>query len=688
MSKKTLQQLNKLIEDSTNTDKALNAEQRTNVQLFLGNHFSKTKEFLERSMQDIDADNSKKVRVTKNHIFKISEYIINSILTTSGDVGIFPLNQREVQDVKSAELHNSVFSKWKDDNSFEELMRELAYQFVVPGEIASKRFWNPNKGEIIEKIPYLDEKTGETKFQVRRAGDAEVELIYPWDLKRPEGSKRASDMPWIGYEKLIDVKELKSQIDDEDLKEKIQDGPDETFKIIDPTTGRYSDCKGKTTLREIYYKPNQEHPNGYYYIFTKDLLLFEGELPEGHPFPIKIKGFTNIPTSPRSVSIIRQLRPLQVEVNRGASSQALVQLSMGLPKVVTFAGASLESGGMKAGLRHYKTNGLQAPTIISGQSGVQFVESMNQAISEMYQIANVPELNEDKNPSLDPQTAMYVSLKDKKRFSLYAQKFQEYIREMVKDVLALKKMYMDDRELVQVVGRSEIANISEFKNSSPMGYQIKLVEVSDDLASTMGKYLNIRDLLQYGGTSLNGEQVALLGKNMPFLNDEKMFESQLTNANNLENIKLGIERGEPLEPSMQDDTEYLLPKLQLRTREPSFRFLAPEIQERYMYWIQTLEQMQAQKLIQVKQLQSSMIPTSGSEVPLPIYQDVPNSSGGVKSERVKVPYDSLMDLVEKLKTQGMSLQTVDGYQDTNQANIAQQYNQVVPQEQQMPIINN
>ncbi|MCT4641593.1 MAG: hypothetical protein N4A33_04795 [Bacteriovoracaceae bacterium] len=680
MPKKSIKDLNKLIEDSTSTDKILNEEQRTNIQLFLGNHFYKTRESLSRSLENIDTDNSKKIRITKNHIYKISEYIINAILSTAGDVGIFPRNASEVQDQKSAELHNSVLSKWKEDIGFEELLRDMAYQFVIPGEIVTKRFWNPNRGEIVGEEIRINEMGEQVSIPVR-AGEVEVELIYPWDLKRPTNSKRLEDMPWIGYEKMVSTKELQSQVDDPDLKKQIRDSEDETFKVIDPTTGIYRESKGRTLVREVYYKPSAVYPNGYYYIFTKDIILYEGELEPGHPFPIKVKGYTNIPTSPRSVSIIRQLRPLQVEVNRGASSQALVQLSVGLPKVVTLAGSTIESGGMKSGLRIYKSNGMQAPVIIPGQSGAQFVDSMNQAITEMYQISNVPEIAEDKVGGLDPQTAMYIALKDKKRFSLVAKKFQEYVKDLIKDVLTLKKIYMNPAEIVQVVGRSEAINVSEFKNAKPIGFQIKLEDVSDDIASTMGKYINIRDMLQYGAGAMNGEQVALLGRNMPFLNDEKMFESQLVNYDNYVNIQLSIERGEQIVPTMNDDADYLLPKLQLRTRRPDFKFLEPQVQQMYGYWIEQLELMQAQKAQQLKVMQSQMIPTSGGNVPIPIYQDVPNSTGGFKSERIKVPHDALVDLVKKLQSQGATLETMNELQDVNASNIAQLYNQQQPEAQ-------
>lgn len=671
---KDLQQLNRLFDDSTEADKRLNAEQRTNIALYMGNHFMKTKEQLSRVLDESNADQKSKIRITKNHIYKIIEHIVNAILSSASDVKIMPQNENELQDQKAAELHAAIWEKYKKDSKFKDKIRKLAYDFAIPGEMVVKIFWNPNKGAVVGSEPIMDENGAVKGERPIFAGDVEIERIFAWDLKRPDNAKSLEDSHWLGYEKMVDTKELKAQVKDKAIRDAISSTEDDTYKIFDPTTGIYSQARNKTLLREIYCKPDAENPKGYYYIFTQKGIIFQGELPFGR-FPIKVKGYNEVPTSPRSVSVIRQLRPLQVEVNRGASSQALVQMTVGLPKIIMLAGSDLESGSTKAGVRVFKTSAMQAPTVIQGESGGQFVESMNQAITEMYNIANVPEIDEDKANNLDPQTAMYRSIKDKKRHSLYSEKFSEFLVEICEEVMSLKKDYMDEREVVRAVGRPEAVNIAEFKNSEDISYQISVVEVDTDASSMLGKHITLTSLLQYGGQQMGPEQVALIGRNMPFLNKEEIFQEALIDYDTYKNIVLALDRGEDIAPVGTENTKYLIQKLTSRTRKADFKLLDPMIQQRYQQWIASLQQIEADQIMKLQMMESELYPTTGPTVPIPIYREVMGSQGQPKSERVQVPMDALEKFVQILETQGVVMDPIKRMQQANQAKIAELSNQ-------------
>lgn len=669
MSENKIKKLNEQFEKGIQAYHSINCEKRTNVSLYLGNHYLKAQQALDRSLEKQGVDKSSRIRLTKNHIFKISEYMINTILNAGGDVGIFPANASELQDQKAAELHASVWEKYKRDRKFRKLVRRLVKDYVIDGEAVVKIFWNPNLGEIIREEQYQDEN-GEIKSKPIRSGDVEIERIYPWDLILPENVKELESSPWVGYQKMIPTKELKEMVPEE-IKGKIQDTEDKTFQIFDPSSGQYQDRKGMSVLREKYTRPCEDHPYGYFEIFNEDVVIFEGELPKDHPFPIKVLGFTEIPTSPRSASIIRQLRPLQVRVNFGASQQALTQMTVGHDKLIMLGGANLQYIGNKRGVEQWKTNATSAPFYLDGRSGDQFVESMNSAISEMYRIANVPEQGEEKINQLDPQTALYRSMRDKQRFSLYSEKFIEFVQEITEDVLTLKKMYMDEEEVVRAVGRVERINISEFKNSEPIGYQITVNEVDEDASSKLGKHITLSNMLQYGGQIMNPEMIALIGRNMPFLNEEEIFQEQLLDYDSYKNIVLALDRGERVELQPHDNPDYLLPKLTSRTRKADFRFLPEEVKANYAYIVQSLQQIKAQQIQQLKAQQSQMVPTTGSLVPVPVYREVPKADGGVKHERVKLPYDAIQDLIAKLESQGVALDPVERMEQSTQAQIAQ-----------------
>lgn len=678
-----VQKLNEEFDKSATAYHRINCEKRTNLNLYLGHHFLKTSDELNRRLEKQGIDKSTRIRVTKNHIYKICEYITNSIISGGSDHDVFPENESELQDQKAAEMHRAVLSKWKHINKFKALTRSMAMDYVVDGEVAVKTFWNPMLGEVIGYEESTDED-GEIKKNPVKTGDVEVERIFAWDLILPENAKSLDQSPWVGYQKMMPTKKLK-ELAPEEIKDKIQDSSEKTFEVFDPTTGGYNHKKGMTLLREKFIKPCNEHPNGYFYMFNEDSVIYEGDLPEGHPFPIRIVGFTEVPTSPRCVSIIRQLRPLQVNVNYGASQQIITQMTLGQDKLIMLGGADLQYNGSHRGVEKYKTNSLQSPTILPGRSGGQFVEAMNQSIQEMYNIANVPEIGQDKaSAQMDAQTALFRSIKDKQRFSIHTEKFIEFVQGILEDVLALKKMYMREEEIVSVTGRTERVNVPEFKSSEKIGYQIRVQEVDENETKILGKHIELISMLQYGGQSMGPEQIALIGRNMPFLNKEEIFQEALIDYETYKNIVLALDRGEQVPVQPFDNTDYLLPKLTSRMRKADFRYLDPMIQENYNMFIQQLQQVKAQQLQQLKLQQSQMIPTTGGNVPLPIYREVPKSNGGTKYERVQIPQDALEYLVAQLEQQGVVTDPVKRMEQATQAQISEMANQ---QQAQVPVNN-
>ena len=96
-----------------------------------------------------------------------------------------------------------------------------------------------------------------------------------------------------------------------DLKKMYKDQPeklkalesknDDVYVIFDTNQGNHKKTKTKVLIKELYFKPCLQYPNGYFYIFTDAALLEHGELPYGI-FPIKWVGTTGAPV--RAVGII------------------------------------------------------------------------------------------------------------------------------------------------------------------------------------------------------------------------------------------------------------------------------------------------------------------------------------------------------------------------------------------------
>ena len=143
----TIEELNKSYEAGTQADDELYAEQRSNLLLVSGQHYSKkSTTFFNNVRNSARINESQKLRLTKNHIHKISMYYQNSILAKAPGVTVAPQNDLEMQDRKQAQLNLAVWQWGKERYKLKERTRELANHYVDIGEVCSFIYFhlNPN----------------------------------------------------------------------------------------------------------------------------------------------------------------------------------------------------------------------------------------------------------------------------------------------------------------------------------------------------------------------------------------------------------------------------------------------------------------------------------------------------------------------------------------------------------------
>ncbi len=661
-SKKPLKasDLNTKFQDSKSVLTDHLAEARTNVNLFVGNHFQKkTTKSLARVLDKSSTDSETKIRVTKNHTNTICKYIINSILGLAPTGVITPKNPTEMQDQKAAELHAAIWDDYKTRNKFREHVRRWVNDYVVIGEVWVNQFWDNNKGKHLGMEQVTDPMTGEvTGEQPLYEGDVVLERIFGWDVRMDTGAKCHDEAEWIGYEKMVSQdKILRTFGNTEEIKKACSADIDETYKIFDSQTGEYKDQKGKVLLRQMYYRPCMEYPTGYFVFFTKELILAEGPLPtdkDGNPFfPIKHVGLDEIPTSPRSASIIRVIRPDQMEVNRCASNIAMIQQTMGMDKMIVPTGGEVQADTSKAGIRLLRVPGGKGTAeYIPGRSGDQFLATMQGAISEMYRKTGVPETFDQKSQDVDILASLYKDERQKVQYSLYAEKIGDFIREIIMDTLRLKKAYMRDDVFVSAVGKSEQINIAEFRSSADIGFQIKIDAGTDDLQSRYGKHIALTNVLQYIGKDLDKNTTGMLMKQLPFLNSDEIFAEYTLQYETARNVMLALDRGEVPEIVTSGDPDYFYKQLEMRKYKADFRFLPFQVQNNYQEQIEQYKQLYNTNLAEVQRAKDGFIPYDGPSVPVEgMYETVTGSSGQSKTQRVQIPQSSIKWLIEQLQAQ-------------------------------------
>jgi hypothetical protein len=685
-----IDELNKLYQDSESVDNKHFAEQRSNLLLVSGEHYSKKrKRTNERIAGMKDLNDQEKLRLTKNHIQKISALYVNNILTNSPGVTILPDIETEIQDQKAAELHRSVWEHGKKTQKIKSKIRDWADDFVNIGEVAAKVFFDPMKGTfkgyatVMDEMgqPVIDPETGEyqeDKSNPVFKGEVCFEGIHAFNLLRAPEAKDMDESRYLIVRKMVNVNKLKKYFKDTpDVEKIIEPSKDETFLVFDPSQVDYVRSKNEALVLEYYFRPCAEYPQGYFYMATSKGILAEGELPFGI-FPIVYKGFKKVATTARATSQIKTLRPYQIEINRCASAIATHQVTLGDDKLVTNNTSKVEQGSILPGVRVIKTSGGGNFTILPGRSGDQYLGYMKDQIQEMYDVAMLGDEMIDKDVPSDGFQALFMSIKQKKKFSMYVEKFEEYLVEACEVYLKLSQKYLDEEAIIPIIGKREIVNIAEYQSMEDLGFRIKVEPQVDDIETQMGKQLVMNHALQYVGSNMDKAMIGKVLKNMPFGNMKDTFDDMTIDEDNARNEVLALERGEEPEVHPEENHEYAITKLTHRMKQSDFKTLPPEIQYSFQVQREVHAQYKAEQLASVQRAQSGFIPTGGYMVKADLY--ITDETG--KTKRATIPYQAMEWLVKKLEEQGMSQATIEQMQLSGQAVVSDQLTgAAIPQNQ-------
>jgi hypothetical protein len=673
----SLEELTTMLKEGDECDKEDFAEKRSNVLLVAGDHYVKRQSTYHRRIRDSkDLSGEQKLRLTKNHIQKITKTYANNIVSMNPGVGFKPKNEGERQDQKAAELHHAVWRDAVDRYEVDSLVEDWCDDFVSIGEVAVKIFWDPMGGEIkaynqeIDKdgTPLFDEAGNPLAGEPVYSGAMVFEPIHGFNLLRDKNAKKMKDSPWFIYRKMVDVDDLIKQFPDHE--KKIQASMDETFVVFDAKKGGFAKAEGQVMLLEAYFRPCLKYPRGYFCFFTQEAKLVEGELP-GSIFPIVWEGFDFVQTTPRAMSPVKIMRPYQAEINRAASKMAEHQITLGDDKIVMMNGSKMTQSTVLPGIRGINVTGGE-PVILSGRDGSQYLQYMESQIAEMYDVMNVMEDSVESKGQLDPLVLIFRSGSQKKKFRLYIKRFERFLINVCKTYLRLAKIYLSDEAVIYAVGRSERVNIQEYKNSEDLCYQITIEAQSDDIEDKLGQQLMLNHALQYVGNKLEREDIGKIMRAMPYSNMEESFKDLTLDYDCATNDILALDRGESPVVHEFDNHRYTIKRLVSRMREADFRYLPPEIQQKYMLNVQLHEQYETMQLRKLRAAEADFIPTSGALIRMDVWVPDPTSPTG-KTKRAEVPYDAVTWLIQRLEDQGSTLEQMSDMNQGAQAQIADQY---------------
>ena len=673
MPKFTIEKLRIMHQAGKRCDDQVFAEQRTNILLRAGDHYNKrANNIIDNLRSKGTFQNKSKIRLVKNHIHRITNLFINSILEGNPSITTVPYNENELSDVKSSEMNNAVIDWVKDTSNWERLQEKFVHDFIVIGECWGKIRFDYSKGPVVAK----DEKDKEV-----RGGEFVIDRVYAFDLKRDPTARDSSTCEWWIHETMVEISELKETVKklSPDNIDKITTGTTSAhYKIFDANSGDYKDVKEQASVKELFYKPSSRYPKGYYVMFVDDFIITEDELPFGI-FPLVGEGFDEMTTSPRATSIIKVCRPYQVEINRASSKIAEHQVQLGDDKVFIQKGTKISSGGYLNGVRAIQFSGA-VPVIQPGRTGDQYSTYAQAQVAEMYEACGLQSILEDKAPaSGDPYQLLFRSMKEKKKFVKYVSKYERFEVELFKKILQMAKSYLGPEHLIRVAGRAEAVNIPEFKKLSDHGFQIKVIPQSGDVETKFGKLLSLTQVMQYAGSSLQPDQLGAIIRELPTGNKEQAFSSLTIDSDNMKNDILAMDRGEFVPVNPYDNHQYYIQAITHRQKKSDFKFLPPQMQQLYFNKLAAHESSFQEQQQALQQQSMGMVPQGGFLTTVNASWMNPTTS---RVERIKVPSEAIKWLVDKLNAQGAYLAQQAQLPPQSAANVAA--GDIVPEQVSQP----
>lgn len=694
MKKHTLEELNQFYKDDESCDDEVFSEMRSNLLLVSGNHYSKkSSKFFSNIRNSQKVSDTQKLRLTKNHIHKITRNYIQAITSKVPGVMPAPQNELDMQDKKSADLNVSVWADAVNRYNLKSEFNDLIQNFVEIGEMCSFIYWDPNEGEVIgynqkldeNKEPVVDPMTGQPVQDMESpvfSGGFGFKNVPAFNLLRAQQARSMKKAPRITIREMVDKQELLDTYGDDPQKAKfIGEGDTGEFIVFDNNKKQYRAEDAQILVKYQFFRSCKRYPNGYYYISTERGILEENELPFGI-WPIIWEGFDTYSTNPRGYAIVKVARPYQAEINRASSQAATHQVTVGDDKLIYQSGAKLAAGALLPGVRGITYNGA-APQILAGRDGGQFLPYISQQITEMYSACMLEEVNQEKETGqMDPYTLLFRSASQKTKFNRYIEKVENFEKQFCLTVLEMAKQYYPDDMAIQAFGKSEQINMQEFRSTTPLNFKIKIEEQSMDISDRLGQQLALNHLIQYAGANLDQKQLALLAREMPYLKNTAIVKRLTADYDNADNDMLQMERGEMPFVGPYADNKIYVDCITNRMKQADFQFLPQNVKQLYDEYLAIHEDQIKKKMEAEQAAKDGFIPTGGALITWQMTLPDPKTSSGTR--QVRVPYEACMDLIKKLEAQGLSLDQLESMNDGVVLDMMKKMQQQQPQQQMGP----
>lgn len=618
--KEILSWLNAEYEHLKDQNEARVGQQRRNLALYKGIQYQ-TQE-ARRDVRDRTAERSNTFKkIVSNDLYDLTKNRVARLIKYKPAVAILPTND-ELQDKVSAKITKTLLDYIWYENDFEGGMTHiLATNAMVMGEAYLFPKWNPNKGDLnpayVEakgkagsagKVPVMGDdgkpkkdSSGNTIYVEKpvRVGDIEYETKLASEVLL-ETKREWKKVNYLFTNDCYMVEEARVLWPDSASKIKAMEGG----YLYDYASMQERTARNEVEVRTFWHKRTDIMDAGRMIVFTKDAILENTEFPYTHR-ELPCVRFTDVefPGELHGQSFFELIKGLTGTYNNLLNLILRNQVMVSHPKWMLPKGAcNLEQ--LANDITVVQFQGPTPPMLVQANPTpaeiFKFMEGLQQKFQQIAGISGVTA--GDPPPGIKAGVALqFLAEQEAERFNEIVLKWNEFIRQIAIQTLAVAGDYYDDSDerMVRVIGKNN-AWMTQFFDTAHLSksYDIRIQNSSALPQSKAARTQTIIDLHAQFPELFSQEQVIDM---LDLAQNDKFIDAATVSVRSAEaeNEKLmdGDMPAEELSPKEYENHVLHWKTHARQVQEYAFKYLTPEkIRVRFEDHIRTTEMLMIEKV--------------------------------------------------------------------------------------------
>lgn len=473
-----------------------------------------------------------------NHLFPYVMFMIGRLAQNRGEVDVIP-GSADFRDIQAAKVAKAYLSYLWESLDMDTVNSEFALSQVITGNAFLYPKWDPHKGPLVTtyRDPMRDNRriipnsTAEEQFlasvgskDVSPAGDLDLEVVTPFQVRFPDGFKSIADCPWIVVETLRSLdwvwtrypRKAKDVVpNDFELGQDASSGNvflqrlsnlvSMTGQTIGGVAARYR-TNDQVIVRELWHRPSPRLRAGAYIVATPTMLLENSGNPMveagmSDSIPLVHGKFCQVLGRMMAMGPIEHLLGPQAEYNQGRNWARDVRDTF-RPQWISPSGGEPDLIARSFGdVIEYKLGG--KPELVMPPSlGQAYFETVGRALDDIGRIGARNDTTSGIVPDGVRSGKGLQALTDADlATTTFAVRSKEIAFSKVQSLLLeLARKNITEERIIEVYGEDEMLDVRTFKGSDLRNsVRVRVRRESMGPRSKMDARNNVMDLLASGG---------------------------------------------------------------------------------------------------------------------------------------------------------------------------------------------